>query len=54
LSQRALRIDQIVRAERDAVVLNQAPVFARNDHIAIRQQRDVQIGPEATRGMVLL
>src|SRR6266850_2827668 len=54
LSQHALRIDQIARAERDPLVLDQTPVLARDAHVAVGQQRDAQIGPEAARGAGLL
>ena len=54
LPQHALRIDQTARGERDLLVLDQTPVLARNAHNAIGQQREAQIGSEATRGAGLL
>jgi hypothetical protein len=54
LSQHPLGIDQIARAQRDPLVLDQTPVLARDAHVAVGQQRDAQIGPEAACGAGLL
>jgi hypothetical protein len=54
LSKHAPGIDQIARAERDPLVLDQTPVLARNAHVAVGQQRDAQIGPETACGAGLL
>jgi hypothetical protein len=52
LSQHTLGIDQIARAQRDPLVLDQTPVLTCNAHAAVGQQWDAQIGPKppAARG----
>ena len=46
LPQDALGIDQVARAERDPLILDQTSVVARHGHITVRQQRDAQTGSE--------
>ena len=54
LPQHALGVDQVTRAERDALFLNQTSVVARHAHIPVCKQRDAQIGPEPALGARLL
>ena len=39
----ALWVDQVARAERDALVLDQTPVVARHTHVAVSEQRNAQV-----------
>jgi hypothetical protein len=41
-----LRVNQVARAERDALVLDQTPVVARHTHVAVSEQRNAQVGSE--------
>lgn len=54
LPQHALGIDQVARAERDPLILNQTSVVARDAQITVREQRDAQIGPQPSRRAGLL
>jgi hypothetical protein len=39
-------VDQVARTEGNALVLDQAPIVARDTHVAVREQRNAQVGPE--------
>jgi hypothetical protein len=47
-------VDQVARTEGNALVLDQAPIVARDTHVAVREQRNAQIGPEPARVARLL
>ena len=49
-----LGVDQVARAEGDAFVLDQTPVLARHVHVAVREQRNAQVGPEPASAARLL
>jgi len=54
LPQNAPKIDQVARAEHNPFSLNMTPALASNVHGAVREQRDAQMGAEATCSAGLL
>jgi hypothetical protein len=46
IPENTLGVNQVARAERDALVLDQTPVVARHTHVAVGEQRNAQVRPE--------